>query len=626
MIIYENTKQGFMDDLDTGTYVQKLNEQVQLKLHHKVGSSEQNSWLNSLRAMGGIMSDHHIPSDAGVALEYNIPNTSKRVDFIISGKNKNKKEELVFIELKQWQQVSQIEGEEGVVDTALGGAIRTVTHPSYQVWSYTKLLQESNTYVQDNQTKLSPCAYLHNYVPPVGRKDPLLTSCDREQLLHAPVFRMTEAKDLREFIKNHIVYGDQLVSLKHVDEGLLRPSKLLQDCLSSMLHNNQEFVMIDDQKVIYEKVLSAMRQSQKDHRKRVIIAQGGPGTGKSVVAINLLVQSIKEEVFSSYVTKNAAPKQVYKEKLKGEGYKKKYIDGLFLSSGSFVDCENNRYGLLLCDEAHRLNAKSGMFSNMGENQIKEIIHAALTSVFFIDEEQVVTAKDIGSVKEIQKWVQEENALSATYELLSQFRCGGNDGYPSWLDNTLQIRPTANITLTDIPYDFRIVDSAEELESLIKEKNKKDGKSRLVAGYCWEWVSKKKENSSLYDIQIEPNFQMQWNLSNTKPFAIDPDSVNQVGCIHTTQGLEFSYVGVIIGEDLQYVDGEVVSDYTKRAKSDKSLNGLKGPAKKGDKEALTRIDHIIRNTYKTLMSRGMKGCYVYCCDPALATYLKNCRGK
>lgn len=615
-----------MDDLDTGVYVQKLNDQVQLKLHHKVGIAEQNSWLNSLRAMGHIISDEHIPSDVGVALEYNIPNTSKRVDFIISGKNKRKEEELVFIELKQWQKVTQIEGEEGVVDTALGGGIRTVTHPSYQVWSYTKLLQESNTYVQDHQTELSPCAYLHNYMPPPSGKDPLLTSCHAEQLLQAPVFRMTEARALREFIHKHIVYGDQLVSLKHVDEGLLRPSKLLQDCLSSMLHNNQEFIMIDDQKVIYEKVLSAMRQSQKDHKKRVIIAKGGPGTGKSVVAINLLVQSIKEQVFSSYVTKNAAPKQVYKEKLKGEGYQKKYIDGLFVSSGSFVDCDNNRYGLLICDEAHRLNAKSGMFSNMGENQIKEIIHAALTSVFFIDEEQVVTAKDIGSVNEIKKWVNEEHAICATYELLSQFRCGGNDGYPAWLDNTLQIRPTANITLEDIPYDFRVVDSAEQLASLINEKNSIDGKSRLVAGYCWEWVSKKKEHATWYDIQIEPNFQMQWNLSNTKPFAIDPESVHQVGCIHTTQGLEFSYVGVIIGEDLKYVDGEVVSDYTKRAKTDKSLNGLKGPAKKGDKDALISIDHIIRNTYKTLMSRGMKGCYVYCCDLSLASYLKRCIGR
>jgi len=326
---------------------------------------------------------------------------------------------------------------------------------------------------------------------------------------------------------------------------------------------------------------------------------------------------------SFYVTKNAAPRAVFRDKLKGN-FQMAYINNLFQGSGQFTESEKNEVDALVVDEAHRLNAKSGMFQNLGENQIKEIINAANFSVFFIDEDQKVTLKDIGSVDEIKRYANELGAGIKIVELESQFRCNGSDGYLSWLDNLLEIRKTANFDDMDFDYDFRVIDNPNEIRWLIEEKNKENNKSRLVAGYCWDWISEGKNNTNIHDIVIpEYNFEMSWNLGNSQTWAIDPNSVNEIGCIHTCQGLEFDYVGVIIGEDLRYEDGHIVTDYTKRAKTDQSLKGISKIAKEEGIEKANKIaDSIIKNTYRTLMTRGMKGCYVYCVDKGLQEYLKN----
>ncbi|MDC7238084.1 MAG: DUF2075 domain-containing protein [Sphaerochaetaceae bacterium] len=620
MIIYENDKTGFIKDVNSGLYVEKIERNVFEKMHRKTGESEIKSWMNSLIRMKDIIDDDEIPEDVGVAVEYNIPTTSKRVDFILSGYNKNKEMETLFVELKQWQEVSEVKNQDDVVRTVTGRADRVVTHPSYQVWSYTELLKNSNKNIQLNNIRLNPCAYLHNYR--IKENDPITDSKFNNIIEKAPIFTITDREKLKQYIKKHIKYGDKLLSLEMIDKSELYPAKSLQDNILSMLKRNPEFIMIDEQKVIYEQIIDLTNKSKIDNKKRVIIVKGGPGTGKTVVAINLLVQSLNMGIFSSYVTKNSAPREVFYQKLKGKDFTQKYIKGLFMGSGSFINTPSNSYGLLICDEAHRLNEKSGLFS-YGENQIKEIINAAKTSVFFIDENQIVTAKDIGSISEIKKWADFVDAECYETELTSQFRCGGSDGYLSWIDNTLQIKETANYSLEGISYDFKIFEDPKKLQEAILDKNKINNKSRLVAGYCWDWISKNDPIEGINDIVID-DFEMQWNLNQSKlPFAIDDTSVNQIGCIHTCQGLEFDYVGVIIGDDLRYENNNVITDYTKKAKTDKSLNGLKGLAKKNNLEALNKIDLIIRNTYRTLMTRGLKGCYIYCTDKNLADYFKKC---
>ena len=567
-----------------------------------------------------VLNDQDIPSDAGIAIEYNIPQTSKRVDFLISGYGKKDDANVVLIELKQWDELEAVPGRDGLVQTYTGNAMRQVVHPSYQAWSYAMLISDYNASVQEGMVSIFPCAYLHNYRR--RKQDPIDARQYETYLEDAPAFTRGEVTKLREFIKKSIRTGDNKELIYKIDSGRIKPSKSLQDSIAKMLEGNREFIMLDEQKVVYEEILNEARCSAKDGKKRVLIVKGGPGTGKSVVAVNLLAKLTKEEQFCQYVSKNAAPRNVYRKKLKGS-IKKSSVDNMFKGSGIYTETQNNMIDTILVDEAHRLNAKSGMFHNMGENQIKEIIHSAKCSVFFIDERQRVTLKDIGRIGEIRKWAEEENAQITEMELLSQFRCNGSDGYLAWLDHTLEIHDTANFDMKDINYDIRILDSPMEMRELILEKNHiSHNKARILAGYCWDWKKEGVNDSAVYDIKIG-DFEISWNLKNTTTFAIDEDSVHEAGCIHTSQGLEFDYVGVIIGDDMRYENGTVITDFTKRARTDQSLKGIKKLYKENPVRAKKEADEIIKNTYRALMTRGMKGCYIYCTDQNLSAYLKKC---
>ena len=618
MIVYEATKERFIADVIQDKIRDRIDKKFYEKMGYHTGESERNAWENSMQYMLKVLYDSKIPNTSGIAIEFRIPNTSKRVDFIISGKDDNLKNTAIIVELKQWTEAKIVSGKDAIVETFTGHAVREVAHPSYQAWSYATTIEEYNENVQQQCITLHPCAYLHNYQkvePPT-----ILSDVYKEYLDKAPAFVKGDVEKLRDFISKYIKYGDNKETLYLIENGKIRPSKALQDALAGMLRGNREFVMIDDQKVVYETAFSMARKSYKDGKKRVLIVEGGPGTGKSVVAVNLLVNLTNENMLCQYVTKNSAPRNVYAAKLSGE-MKKTRINNLFKGSGAFVDEPSNQFDALIVDEAHRLNKKSGMFQNLGENQIKEIINASKFSVFFIDESQRVTLKDNGSIKEIEKYIKEFNAEEVKLELQSQFRCNGSDGYIAWLDNVLQIRETANDTF-DMDYDIRICDTPNEVRDLIFEKNKECNKARLLAGYCWNWIKEGKNKSNVYDITIpEYNFAMSWNLGNSETWAIDEESVNEIGCIHTSQGLEFNYVGVIIGDDLRYENDKIVTDYTKRASTDQSLKGIKKKFKENPEQALYLADEIIKNTYRTLMTRGMKGCYVYCEDMLLQAYLK-----
>ncbi len=616
MIVYDGTKDRFLLDVMQGVIEKRVAEKISAKMHRHTAKSELNSWKNSLMYMQMVLNDSQIPNNAGIAIEYNIPQTAMRIDFIISGYDEKNKPNAVIVELKQWEEVEKVDGLDGLVNTYTGGAKRNVAHPSYQVWSYASLIKDYNQAVQDEKISLDPCVFLHNYE--LRENDPILDEQYQTYIEEAPLFLKEDAIELNAFIKRYVKTGDDRKVLYEIDHGKIRPSKSLQNSILSMLKGNKEFIMIDEQKVAYEEIFATSIQANKENKKHTIIVQGGPGTGKSVIAINLLAELTKQGQVVQYASKNTAPRQVYSKKLKGT-YKKSSIDNLFKSTGMYTETENNVINTILVDEAHRMMRKSGMYKNKGENQIKEVIHAAKCSVFFIDESQRVTMDDIGSVKEIEKWADEENSIVTKLELTSQFRCNGSDGYLAWIDNVLEIRETANYSLDDMDYDIRILDTPNEVRDLIIKKNDENHRSRMLAGYCWDWISAGKNDSNVHDITIG-DFGMSWNLGNSI-FAIDDTSIDQVGCIHTSQGLEFDYVGVIIGDDMRYENGHVLTDYTKRASTDQSIKGIKTLAKENPEEAKKRGEEIIKNTYRTLMTRGMKGCYVYCTDSALRDYLK-----
>lgn len=612
MIVYQEAKKQFLHDVRLDLIEDKIEQKVRERLHKKTASNEFMSWMNSMQYMYKVMEDKSIPDESMIAIEYRIPNSNKRVDFIVSGEDQMGRESAVVIELKQWQKMEKVESKEAIVKTNLHGRNVETIHPSYQAWSYVSMIEDYNEDVRRYKINLKPCAYLHNYR--LKENDDLVDECYEYYIDKAPVFTRGDTDRLSKFISKYIKKGNPEV-LYHIDHGRIVPSKSLQDSLSSMLRGNQEFTLIDDQKVVFERVLEIVK---KEEKKKVYIVHGGPGTGKTVLAINMLVAILNMDQNVMYVTKNSAPREVYRKKLTDGKYRKAYIDNLFKGSGSFTEAISDDFDCLIVDEAHRLNEKSGMFQNLGENQVKEIINAAKTSIFFVDDFQMVTTKDIGSTNEIKKWCRYFDAEVYEDTLLSQFRCNGSDSYLSWIDNVLEINLEATDDF-DFDYDIRICDSPEEVRELILEKNKINNKSRMVAGYCWNWIKEGKNNSDIHDIQIG-DFGMSWNLGSSSTWAIDPESVNEIGCIHTCQGLEFDYVGVIIGEDLRYDDG-IITDFTKRARTDQSLKGLKGLYKKNKEEALKIADRIIKNTYRTLLTRGQKGCYIYCVDKDLQEYLK-----
>ena len=617
MIVYEGLKRDFLTSVVNDTIALEIQNTLLKRMGRHTPQNEFRAFDNSMQYMYKVMNDPEIPDDVGVAIEYNIPQTAKRVDFMISGYDVNDSPGVVIIELKQWSELKSVKESQALVETKINGAYRQVVHPSYQAWSYAQLISDYNTAVQDQSISLIPCAYLHNYIRRDG--DPIDNVQYRDFTSVSPAYTKGQVNELRALIKRVITKGDKKQLLYSIDHGVIRPSKSLQDSIASMIKGNREFTMIDEQRVVYEEILRISRKSQKDHKKRTIICKGGPGTGKSVVAVQLLVELTQRDQFVQYVSKNLAPRQVYLYKLKGEKILSG-VDNLFKGSAGYVDIGNNQIHTLIVDEAHRLEERSQYTKKTGnENQIKELIHAAACSVFFIDESQRVTMDDIGSADEIKKWARFEGAEVHEMELKSQFRCNGSDGYLAWIDDVLEIRETANYDLDGVDYEVVLCDNPEEVRRIIIEKNRIANKSRILAGYCWNWIKDQRRNPDYHDIVIG-DFEMSWNLEG-EAYAISDTSVNEAGCIHTTQGLEFDYVGVIMGDDIRYENGHIVTDFTKRASTDNSINGLKKMYKKNPEEALSRADEIIKNTYRTLMTRGMKGCYIYCTDPGLREYLR-----
>ncbi len=274
-----------------------------------------------------------------------------------------------------------------------------------------------------------------------------------------------------------------------------------------MLQGKPEFILLDDQKLVYESILQIEKKALK--RKQVVIVQGGPGTGKSVVAVRLLAALIERTRNVRYVSKNAAPRAVFESKLSGH-FRKSRISNLFSGSGAFVDTDLDVYDTLIVDEAHRLNEKSGLYRNRGENQVRELIRAARCTVFFVDDDQRVTLHDIGLSAELRRRAIEADAEITELELASQFRCNGSDGYLAWLDDVLDIRPTANQTLSSEDFDFRVFDDPCRMHELIVSKNRASKRSRVVAGYCWKWPSRRDPDA--WDIELpESGYRRRWNL-------------------------------------------------------------------------------------------------------------------
>lgn len=618
MIVYEDSKRCFVEDIKSNCIADKITAKIRERGINAGHEREYISWQNSLQFMRNIVDDNDIDDEVRIAIEYNIPLTSKRVDFIICGADANNNDNVVVVELKQWQKAEVVADDmHYCVKTFVGGNNRIVCHPSYQAYSYACFIRNYSQTVLDDGINLIPCAYLHNYDPDF--KQTLSNSIYKEWVSEAPFFIRNETEQFSAFVKKYVTRrssnGDLLYEIDH---GRLKPTKALQDSLTSMVKGNKEFMLLDEQAVCYDMCLKTMAKCKEDGKKRTIVIQGGPGTGKSVLAVNLLMEFINKSLNTCYATKNSAPREAFLSLLTHSDAKKQVnIKQLFRSPFGLSNVPDNTYDCLIVDEAHRLVKK--MYGDWnGENQVKECISASLLSIFLLDEDQAVTVNDIGSIAEISKWCRELNStlkMPAEAKLVSQFRCNGSDAYIQFIDDILQrTEESVTVDLDELNFDFRIFDSAIELREALREKNAINNKSRMVAGYCYDWNVKHGRGD--YDIMLPDGFKAKWNLEKDKIWAINPNSFEEVGCIHTAQGLEFDYVGVLIGKDLKYdsTSGRIITDKQAISKDDKS-SGIRSCKN----ENIVR--KLILNTYKTLLTRGQKGCYVYCEDKSLAEYIK-----
>ena len=617
MIVYSANKYLFVQDVRTGVIATKILDLLRKKGLSGGQEREFESWHNSMKFMRDIVDDSEIDNDVQIAIEYNIPQTSKRVDFIIIGADSKDKENIVIVELKQWSRAEVVDDDMHFsVRTYVANDKRIVCHPSYQAYSYSRFLNNYSQSIHERNIHLIPCAYLHNYLP--AYKQALSADIYKEWYTTAPFFIMDEVQQFNAFIKKYVTrksaHGDLLYQ---IENGRIRPTKSLQDALATMVRGTPVFDLLDEQAVCFDMCVRTMLQCLKDQKKRTILIQGGPGTGKSVLAVNLLMHFITSTCNAAYVTKNSAPRQAFLSILsqnKAENIAE--ISQLFRSPFGLSQVPSNSYDCLIVDEAHRLVRK--MYGDWhGENQVKECIDASLLTVFMLDEDQAVTTKDIGSVQEITKWCMELGStivMRDETKLTSQFRCNGSDAYIQFIDNLLQRnQESLPIPLSELNYDFQVFDDASTMRDALREKNAISNKARIVAGYCYDWDVKNHRGD--VDIELPGGFQARWNLANDKIWAINPRSFEEVGCIHTAQGLEFDYVGVLIGKDLTYdrPSRRVVTDKTAISRDDNS-SGIRTA---NDADAR----RLILNTYKTLLTRGQKGCYVYCEDEALREYFK-----
>ena len=618
MIVYNGDKRLFVEDVRDGVIADKIQAMLRQKGLSGGQEREFESWHNSMQFMRNIVDDSDIADDVQIAIEYNIPQTSKRVDFIIVGSDQEKRDHIVIIELKQWTKAEIVDDQmHYCVRTYVANDNRIVCHPSYQAYSYSRFLINYSQLIQADNINLVPCAYLHNFKREF--RSALSSDIYKEWFTAAPFFIRDETREFSAFVKKYIQKkssrGDLLFL---IENGRIRPTKSLQDALSSMVNGVPEFTLLDEQAVCFDMCLRTMAQCLIDNKKRTIVIQGGPGTGKSVLAVNLLMSMINKSLNAAYVTKNSAPRQAFLSLLSGnQAHNLANIEYLFRSPFGLSKCRLGDYDCLIVDEAHRLVKK--MYGDWGgENQVKECINAAKLSIFLLDEDQAVTKSDIGSIAEIDKWCKELGSrmiMNAETKLVSQFRCNGSDAYIQFIDGILQ-RNEENVAVEfpELNYDFQVFDNAVEMREALREKNAINNKARMVAGYCYDWNVK--NNRGDIDITLPGGFQAKWNLANDRIWAINPNSFEEVGCIHTAQGLEFDYVGVLIGKDLCF-DNTTRRILTNKLaiSTDDHSSGIRSSS---DQDAR----RLILNTYKTLLTRGQKGCYVYCEDDALREYFKS----
>lgn len=610
MRLYSGTTKQFVEDSYRNQIAEKLKLSFFEQFRFNPSDSEVRSWQNSLRAISQTL-EHTGLSDNGIILEYQLPLTSKRLDVLLTGKDDNNNENAIIIELKQWDKCANTTSPNEVI-TFIGGGMREVLHPSVQVGQYHIYLLDTHTVFYDEDAiNLSSCSYLHNYHSFEG--DELNASKFNAWVTRFPVYTADDVLLLSSFIKEKIGNGQGMDILNKVEQSEYRPSKKLMDHVGNVIKGKKEYILLDEQLVAYDKVFTSAKEGFHNRKKTVVIIKGGPGTGKSVIALNLMADLSLEGFNTHYSTGSKAFTETLRKIVGPRGATQlKYFN-------SYIDAPFNSLDVLIADEAHRIRKTSNhrfMRADQKSNklQIEELINTAKVPVFLIDDDQIVRPNEIGSVDLIKQYAKTLSCEIFEYELEAQFRCAGSNGFVNWINNTLGIKKTANVLWDQNElFDFKVFSSPQEVEDEIRKKAGDGLTARMTAGFCWEWSKNLKQDRTLIeDVRIGDYIRpwnAQHNATNLAPgipkahhWAYDDGGIDQIGCVYTAQGFEFDYVGVIFGLDLKYsMDKQQWEGFTE--------NSYDHVVKRsGDKF----ID-LVKNTYRVLLSRGMKGCYVHFMD-------------
>lgn len=618
MRLYEGTSKQFIEDTIQNQIGEKLRREFFEHFRYYPSPSEVNSWRNSLRAISQVF-QHANLTDQGVILEYQLPLTSSRLDCLICGRNSAANDNAVIIELKQWDKCEEAVGENEVL-TWVGGR-REVLHPSVQVGRYKLYLEDTHSafYEGTNPVILTACTYLHNY--PYHSDDVIFSGKFARALETWPLFTADDVKKFEDYLIPKLKLGNGNDVLRRMSESKYRPSKKLMDHVAGVIKGEKKYVLLDEQQVVYDRVLSFAKAGFHDKQKAVIVVKGGPGTGKSVIAINLMADLLDQGYNAHYATGSRAFTETLRRIIGPRGAAQfKYFN-------SYTEAEDNAVDVLVADEAHRLRKTSqSRFTSKNERlnvaQIDELIRAAKVAVFFIDDAQVVRPGEIGSVQYIKEHAQKANCRIFEYELEAQFRCNGSDAFVNWVNNTLGIKRTANVIWDQHEeFDLRIFDTPRDLENAIREKVHGGQTGRVTAGFCWQWSNPNPDGTLKNDVVID-DYRRPWNarpearklaprIPKSNLWAYDPNGIDQIGCVYNAQGFEFDYVGVIFGNDLVY-------DFDKQT--------WRGHAENSEDTVVSRSKdrflELVKNTYRVLLSRGMKGCYAYFLDKDTERFFKS----
>lgn len=626
MLVYQGTTEDFVSKVRSNTISDVMCEAFLARFGHKPHPSEIASWQNSLPKVRDLIELAGL-TDNMIALEYEVPYNQSRIDCLLFGRSLDSSiDTTVLLELKQWTRVKALPEtgnfEDPSVETYTGGNNRTVAHPSQQVKGYEGYLKNFIAeFSTENPLTIFSCAYCHNYdrVEGSGLFDPIYETL----LTDYPVFSKSDTQIVADKIKLLLSGGKGFEVFNRFMQSPVRPSQKLLENVSKIISNEVTFSLLNEQLVAKNLIWAKVRRFQKERQKSVVVVRGGPGTGKSVIAVNLLAEAAQKNLKVFYACKSKPFIEGLK-KLVGR-------DGAMLFSNLYrflpSRVEENELDLLLIDEAHRIEKSSNHQYTKKEDrtdmpQLEQLIRSAKTTVFFIDDFQNVRSQEIGSTSLLEETANKWNCDIAEVQLETQFRCMGSNNYLQWVESLLGYSSERRVLTKNEIFDFQIMESPEKLYAALAEKElQKSNSARMVAGFCWPWSKDLDSDGDLVkDVRIG-SFALPWETHGdiTRPpkgyvkwyeWAYRPEGFKQVGCIYTAQGFEFDYIGVIIGDDLIFDTVSNTLTTNIKATCDPTL-----------KRYPDNFDRHVRNIYRTLLTRGMKGCYVYFTNKETERYFK-----